>query len=625
MSRTLTLAVRHEIVRRFNEGQSLRGIAADLQLSRHTVKRALEQHAQERDASQSREPAPNEPAPNEPPPNEPPPDEPAPGSRPRKTRRRSQLDAFEPLLLEFLERYPQITIIRLLEELRKQGYQGGYSILRDWVRQRRPASRREFTQRFETAPGVQAQMDYSSYDLDFSEEGRRRVSLFSYVLGYSRRQYLRFVESQDLQTTIVQHIRAFEYLGGAAATCLYDNMKVVVTRYEDGEPIYNTRFLAFATHYGFRPVACRPRRPQTKGKVERPFDYVEKNLLNGRTFRTLEHLNEVTEWWLREVADVRIHRTTGERPIDRHAYEAPRLLMLPDTPYDVSQVLYRQVDDEGFVYVAANGYSVPWSATHPGQTLLVKITEEHVIIYNNDLSELARHILLPTSVKGKKQRLPQHAPCSDTRQRREHLQQHFEQWGKTGQTFFEGLFKVQRYALVQAQRVLACLALYRRADVQAALERAVRYGAFSAEAVQRILANQATPKDIASRLSEEELTRWRAWQTQPDAVQRPVEFYQKLLFDASEDVEDSETQQETQKEIQEEPQKLFETCNPETPKTISAKPCSELSSPSSEHALEPLLQEPGPSSDRSSDASLEQDAGQEISPQQRSQEEPSDG
>ena len=136
-------------------------------------------------------------------------------------------------------------------------------------------------------------MDYATYDLDFTDEGRRRVHAFSYVLGYSRRQYLHFVEAQDFATTLREHVRAFEHLGGVAATCLYDNMKVVVSGYDGDEPVYNPRFLAFATHYGFRPVACRPRRPQTKGKVERPFDYVETSLLNGRTFRGLEHLNEI--------------------------------------------------------------------------------------------------------------------------------------------------------------------------------------------------------------------------------------------------------------------------------------------------------------------------------------------
>jgi transposase len=94
-----------------------------------------------------------------------------------------------------------------------------------------------------------------------------------------------------------------------------------VTRWEDGQPIFNTRFLAFATHYGYRPKACLPRRAQTKGKVDRPFHYVETNLLNGRTFRSLEHLNEVTAWWLAEVADVRIHRETQRRPLDAHVEE----------------------------------------------------------------------------------------------------------------------------------------------------------------------------------------------------------------------------------------------------------------------------------------------------------------
>ena len=119
-------------------------------------------------------------------------------------------------------------------------------------------------------------MDWAIYTLDFTQEGRRKVNLFSYVLGYSRRQYLRFTASQDMETTIREHVGAFQYMNGVAATCLYDNMKTVVARYEDGEPIYNTRFLAFAAHYGFRPVACRPRRPQTKGKVERQFRFVRE-------------------------------------------------------------------------------------------------------------------------------------------------------------------------------------------------------------------------------------------------------------------------------------------------------------------------------------------------------------
>src|SRR5437867_3182718 len=184
-------------------------------------------------------------------------------------------------------------------------------------------------------------MDYSPYDIDFTAEGKRRVHAFSYILGYSRRQYVHFVARQDFTAAVRQHVSAFTYLGGLAADCLYDNMKVVVAGYDGEQPIYNTRFLAFATYYGFRPVACRPRRPQTKGKVERPFSYVETSLFNGRDFTSLEHLNETTAWWLAQVADVRELREAKKTPLQLHAEEQPHLIPLPAQPYDVFPVVYR--------------------------------------------------------------------------------------------------------------------------------------------------------------------------------------------------------------------------------------------------------------------------------------------
>ena len=314
----------HEIVIRFRGGASMRRIAQSLRISRRTVKRALDQTEQARDCRfQSR-------------------DLPTP-----RTPRGSQLDAYVGAITDLLARYPDITTQRIHEELRRLGYQGSYTLLCQRVRALRPQPVVQPVRRFETAPGEQAQMDYSTYDIDFTIEGRRRVYAFSYVLGYSRRQYLHFVESQDFATTIRQHIRAFEHLGGVAATCLYDNMKVVVSGYDGDEPVYNPRFLAFAAHYGFRPVACRPRRPETKGKVERHFQYAESSLLGGRSFHSLEHLNETTAWWLAEVADVRVHRQTKARPVDRHAEEQPHLIPLPARPSTTAEVVYRNVDARG--------------------------------------------------------------------------------------------------------------------------------------------------------------------------------------------------------------------------------------------------------------------------------------
>jgi transposase len=498
--------LRNEIVRRWRGAQSCRGIARDLQITRGVVERVLRQHQQQRGDA----------APTVP-----------------RARKEGLLAAHEEAMCALLARYPDIAAMRLLEELRKLGYRGGYTTLRQRLRELRPPRRREFVERFETSPGVQAQMDYAVYDLEFTHEGRRRVNLFSYVLGYSRRQYLRFVPAQDMETTLRQHVRAFEHLGGVAAICLYDNMKVVVARYEDGEPLYNTRFLAFATHYGFRPVACRPRRAQTKGKVERPFHYVETSLLNGRTFRSLEHLNEVTAWWLAEVADVRVHRQTGQRPIDRHAAERVHLIPLPPAPYEVGEVVYRTVDVEGFISYAKNRYSVPWDKTHPGAVLPVKISEDEIIIYSQKLDELARHPRFGTNMTQQQSQLRAHRPPRDLQQRRTQLRQQFAQLGTPAVEFLEGLLKTQRCGWEHAQRVLALLGTYRRPDVLAALERASRFGAFAASSVERILAVQAHPKTALEHLADQHRPQLGPSLTDTPAPPRPPADYQQLWFEES--------------------------------------------------------------------------------------------
>ena len=466
--------IRNEIVRRRQGGASIRRIARDLNVARDTVQSAIRRWEAERSGQGSTVPV---------------------------ARRPSLVDPFHDTIRQLLERYPEITIQRVFEELRLKGFAGGRSIVRERVLELRPHPVREPVQRFETPMGAQAQMDYSTYDIDFTAEGRRRVHLFSYVLGYSRRQYLRFVEAQDLPTTLREHIRAFEHLGGVARTCLYDNMKVVVLRHGDEGPLYNPKFLAFATHYGFTPHACRVRRGQTKGKVERPFDYVEKSLFNGRTFHSLEHLNEITVWWLANVADVRVHRETKQRPLDRHAEERPQLLPPPAAPYHVDAVDYRVVNVEGNVAYRQNSYSVPWR--YIGQTLPVRITETELIVYGPKIDEVARHRLLPRGVSGQRSVLPGHRPNAEPRQTEAMLRERFAEFGPNAGRFLDGLLAGQRYGKAQAFKVLALLATYARPDLLAALERAARFGAYSLDAIERILAVQAQPKSVLDILADQ--------------------------------------------------------------------------------------------------------------------------
>jgi len=468
-----------QIVRLWRGGSSKRRIARQLGISRRQVDRVIAAHVSGRREGTS------------------------PRGLPQPKRRRSScLDGYESSLRQLLERYPDITAVRAHEELRKLGFPGSYDVVKRRLRALRPAKKSEIVQRFETGPGVQAQMDYSTYKIQFTREGLRRVHLFGYALAYSRRQYLEFVESQDFLTTIRQHEQAFEYFDGCAATCLYDNFKVVVSRYDGDEPVYNTRFLAFATHYGFRPRACRPYRPRTKGKIERQFYYVEKNLLNGRTFHSLEHLNEVTRWWLKHVADARIHRETKQTPLERYEQERAHLIPLPAHAYDTAEVVYRCVNGEGLIVYCQNRYSVPWR--YIGLMLPVRITKDEVVIYGPEIEEIARHRLLSREAAGQTSRRKEHLPDDDSEKKLETLKQRYDELGATAARFFEGLIRRRRYGKDEAQKILCLLETYHRRDLVAAIERAVRYGAYSRSAVERILAVAATPKTPLGKLAEQE-------------------------------------------------------------------------------------------------------------------------
>ncbi len=280
----------------------------------------------------------------------------------------------------------------------------------------------------------------------------------------------------------------------------------------------------------------------SKGKVERKFAYAELNLLNGRTFDTLEHLNEVTAQWLAEVADVRVLRDFKESPRERHTREQPHLLPLPTCDFDTALVVYRHVNVEGFVAYRLNFYSAPWS--YIGQVLPVRIVEDEVIIYSISLEEIARHRRVSGTQTGVRQWIKSHHPTDDPGQRTLLLQQRFGELGPIATQFLDGLLAKQIQGKLQAQQLLALAAHYQRDDVLKALERAVRFGAFSLAAVRRILAAQAKPKPLLDELAELHKDALDPSLRDEPIGPRPTSDYQHLL--TPEETDEPPTEEESQ-------------------------------------------------------------------------------
>jgi transposase len=323
----------------------------------------------------------------------------APAYGARSVGRPSKLAPYMDFVRERVIAFPDLSAVRLTREIRELGYAGAYTAVKRYVAAHRPENGpKPYEVRFETPPGVQAQVDFARFVADFTDDPgtSRIVWLFSLVLGHSRFLFARYVRHQDLQTLLRCHMQAFEAIGGVPIEILYDRMKTAVTGEDDqGHIIYNRSLLALARHYRFQPRACRPYRAKTKGKVERPFSYIRQDFFLGRSFRNLEDLNIQLVDWLDTVANVRLHGTTQRIVAEAFVAEQPELQALPEHRFDAVLKLERRVSHDGFVAIGGNYYSVPDRTRR-----IVEIQQMPDLIRILDLGEVvAEHPIL----EGRKQ------------------------------------------------------------------------------------------------------------------------------------------------------------------------------------------------------------------------------
>lgn len=278
--------------------------------------------------------------------------------RPRAPKESSKIARFLPALAEKARlglRAPRIS-----RELKSMGYTGSHSLVKKHLRRLRPAPAAETprVQRFETDPGRESQVDWSVYRVKIA--GRETaIHAFCMVLNFSRALFATFCRDEKLPTLLHAHVEAFAYLGGVSEVVLYDNMTTVTLGRSGGRAIWNEAFLEFARYYGFRPKVCRPRHPERKGRVERVFHYLETDFLAAREFASWDDLHAQTRTWLDEVANPRIHGTTGESPMARLLRERPLLIPLPDRPYATERRETRKVERDGSVQVLGSFFPAP--------------------------------------------------------------------------------------------------------------------------------------------------------------------------------------------------------------------------------------------------------------------------
>lgn len=492
----------HQIITHHAEGVTIRALTRRFAMGRNTIRRILRKNRARRNEGHDV----------------------LKGKKP--VLRKSKLDAFLPVIKDLLARHPDITGVRMHEELIAAGFDGGGTIVTDYLRKIRPKPKKDPVVRFETEPGKQGQMDWSPYTIAFTRTGRAQVLCFSYILGFSRRHYIDFTFDRKFFTLIRRHQDAFDHFKGVPRTCLYDGEKTVVLRWEAGQPIYNPRFVAFITHYHCRPIACFPGRPETKGKIEAPFQYVEKNLLNGRKFRDMEDLRETARWWLLNRSDLHKHDTTGRPPLELFMeQEQSALRTLPVHPYDTAEVALRVCRVDGFLEHDTNLYSVPFE--YVADILTLKVTERELFVYSPDLSLIAHHERKPLGA-GVTVEDPGHRKSPKLRYGLEPVREAFLALGGGTEEFLKGLKdRHPHHCGFQARYILRLKESYHADDIHAALLHATKYYAFDGKTVERILKARATPRALPYFRDTSKL-----FDALPVVRQRPLKDYHDFLKEA---------------------------------------------------------------------------------------------
>jgi len=276
--------------------------------------------------------------------------------------RGSVLDPWKPKIDALVLRYPELSAARVLEEIRRgpDGYQGQLTLVRNYLRKVRPRRTRVY-QEVVYEPGQAMQVDWGHCGQIRIGSTQRNVSVFVAVLCHSRMCYIEFCLSQRKAEFYRAIVNALRFFGGSPKRIIFDNLKAAVLNGSGRHACLHPDFLALCGHFLMEPIACQRRDPESKGTVEAGVRYVKRNALAGRDQQLVnwEAWQQLAVSWRDEVANVRLHQTTRQRPIDRFSQESPLLRSLPALEFDTDEVVPSIVTSHAKVHFDGNRYSVP--------------------------------------------------------------------------------------------------------------------------------------------------------------------------------------------------------------------------------------------------------------------------
>lgn len=444
----------------FVEKWSGRKIARHLHLGRHTVAKYLEK----------------------------------PSQTPVHRTRTSKLDSFKPVIREWLEQDPSVTGAVIHQHLRDRGFVGGHTIVRDYVSALRQETRnRRAYVRMEPAPGERFEIDWGHFGALVYDGAPRKLYAFCLVECHSRKMYLEFTHSQTFETLVRCHIHAFEAMGGVVRELWFDNMATVVAEHDGNLVRFHPRFLAFAREYGFIPRACHVGAAWEKGKVERAIGYVRQNFWPLRAFTGLGDVNAQAHQWLRDVANQRRHRETGQTPEDRFRVEA--LLPVPSITTDYRDHADALTHKDLRLAFDGNRYCVP--PRYVGHRLTIKADSSSLTIYDQH-QEIVSY---PRSWKrgqtfGAERFQKELLSAMAAAHRSADQQRLVALLGPASELYLGCLATTDRSLFRQIRELLVLVRNYGPDAVAAALSQAHAAGAFGADYIANILRQQRSRRDI---------------------------------------------------------------------------------------------------------------------------------